>query len=482
MWVRCSFDRCEPYATLPPMQDILNLVSKFAAHTNSTATYCAVFDSDSVLCEGGAKCNSAPVASDSISDRMQFPIASITKSFAAVAILRLRDAGKIDLHAPIEKYLKEWRHRARRDAANSVTVEHLLTHTAGLPTDDPWGDKQVSAAEESLRELVQAGPNFDIAVGRQYRYSNLGYMILGLIIAEVAGLSARTYIEQEILGPLGMSSTTFSLRQASKLAQGFRYTAHGTWEAEAPMDAKNDGALFGGLFSSAADLMTWARFFLDAYSEGTSEADLILSKASRREAQQLRVLIEADPKVPNLGFEESVDGRGYGYGLRCFARAEYLAVGHSGGLPGVGCHLRWAPALGLGAVAVSMCSYGPAWSLARTALDVAAEERTHAELEKSDTMQLARRLGDRLISFALEDHCESVRDTFAENFFLDTPESEWRKAFGAWRQESAQQAIRDARLVLLSKLTFALELSDGRRMKVLLTPEIQPRIQKITLS
>ncbi|MBX7143534.1 MAG: beta-lactamase family protein [Oligoflexia bacterium] len=462
------------------MSALNDLVSNFASHTHSPASYCALFDTTGIVKDACARCQDAPPVGTAISSEMQFPIASITKSFAAVAILKLRDQGKLSLRAPFWSYLPEWTHGNRLSAGVDVTIEDLLTHSAGLPTDDPWGDRQLLASQAELLQLLQNGPSFDIPVGERYRYSNLGYMILGLIISSVAGVSARTFIENEIIAPLGMRATTFVRASTKCLAQGYRRSAFGAFEREPTADSNNDGAVFGGLFSCAADLVIWARFFLQSYSDIASPWDSVLSKASRREAQTLRQLIECDPKVPDLGFEDTVDGRGYGYGLRVFARSEYLAVGHSGGLPGVGCHLRWVPARGIGSVAVSMCSYGPAWSLARTALDAFAEQRVDAQLRASSSSVLAESLSQQLLNFATQRNVGDLERVFSSNFFLDTPESEWRKALTDWLNKGSTQVLDGARLIMISKLAFAIERIDGRRMKVLLSPETNPRIQKIS--
>src|SRR5262245_35015701 len=112
-----------------------------------------------------------------------FRIASMTKSFTAATILALRDEGRLRLDDEVAAYVRElaaWRHAAA-DVPPS-TIRHLLTMSAGLPTDDPWGDRQQGLPLDAFAELLAAGPTFAWPPGTQFEYSNLGYGILGRVI------------------------------------------------------------------------------------------------------------------------------------------------------------------------------------------------------------------------------------------------------------------------------------------------------------
>ncbi len=111
-----------------------------------------------------------------------FRIASCTKSFTAVAMLQLRDAGLLDLDAPVSEYLPL---TTIPDAA--PTVAHLASMAAGLPTDDPWGDRQESLPLDVLDALAAAGFRLIDAPGARFEYSNLGYALLGRVLARVSG-------------------------------------------------------------------------------------------------------------------------------------------------------------------------------------------------------------------------------------------------------------------------------------------------------
>ncbi len=123
-----------------------------------------------------------PVTADTL-----FRIASMTKSFTALSILKLRDEGRLSLDAPAETYLPEIRNwRYPTEDSPRIRVRELLTHTAGLVTDDPWGDRQTPLPEADFTRLLLEGVPFTRPPGTAMEYSNLGYAMLGRIVANVA--------------------------------------------------------------------------------------------------------------------------------------------------------------------------------------------------------------------------------------------------------------------------------------------------------
>jgi CubicO group peptidase (beta-lactamase class C family) len=110
-----------------------------------------------------------------------FRIASMTKSLTAATVLLLRDEGRLRLDDPAEQYVPELANlRYPTSDSPRITIRHLLTMTAGFPTDDPWGDRQQALDPEAfLRLLADGGLSFSSAPGTRYEYSNTGYGILG---------------------------------------------------------------------------------------------------------------------------------------------------------------------------------------------------------------------------------------------------------------------------------------------------------------
>src|SRR6516165_3561116 len=143
-----------------------------------------------------------------------FRIASMTKSFTASAILALRDDGLLTLEDLAEDYVPELRDwpPVSPDSAR-ISIRHLLTMTAGFPTDDPWGDRQQGLPLEEFAQFLAKGVIFNCAPGTRFEYSNLGYAILGRVITAITGLTYPDYIRHRLLKPLGMTRTGYEAQE-----------------------------------------------------------------------------------------------------------------------------------------------------------------------------------------------------------------------------------------------------------------------------
>ena len=123
-----------------------------------------------------------------VTDSTLFRIASMSKAFTALAILKLRDDGRLGLDALVETYVPElraWRYPT--DDSPRLRVRDLLSHAAGFVTDDPWGDRQTPLPEADFTEMLRRGVPFTRAPGLAYEYSNFGYALLGRIVSNVSG-------------------------------------------------------------------------------------------------------------------------------------------------------------------------------------------------------------------------------------------------------------------------------------------------------
>jgi len=302
-----------------------------------------------------------------------YRIASCTKSFTATALLALRDAGRLDLDAPVTRFVPAFADVRLPTADSPVpTVRMLMTMSGGLPTDDPWGDRQESLTDDGLDDLLRRGLRFDSVPGTTFAYSNLGYALLGRVVADVAGRPYREVVEETVLAPLGLVETGFTTDVAAGggLAVGHRRVDDG-WE---PLPFSGPGAFssIGGLFSTTTDLTRWARWLSSAFDpEGRGDVDGVLSRASRREMQQLQRL------VPGRGAHPS----GYGLGLFVEQYPEFgTVVSHSGGYPGFSAHMRWQTATGLGAVAFENATYAQVAVPLSLALDGIMAEHEEARV------------------------------------------------------------------------------------------------------
>ena len=325
-----------------------------------------------------------------------FRIASMSKSFTASAVLALRDDGMLKLDDLAEEYVPELRGwpPVTPDAAR-VSVRHLLTMTAGFPTDDPWGDRQQGLPLEEFGRFLAGGVGLNWAPGTQFEYSNLGYAILGRVIASVAGQAYPDYIRHQLLRPLGMTRTGFEAEEfetpgqpgtaTGGLARGYRRLARGDGEA-APLSAQWSEVAFdvlgafapmGGIFSCVRDLTRWVAGFAAAFPPGGPQDGGAhpLRRASRREMQLPQASTGWDRPAAFPG--DTVAGLpAYGFGLFVQEHPAFgRIVSHSGGYPGFGSNMRWHPASGTGVIALGNGTYAPTTTLATRLLEAVLRHR-----------------------------------------------------------------------------------------------------------
>jgi CubicO group peptidase (beta-lactamase class C family) len=296
----------------------------------------------------------APVDADTV-----FRIASMTKSFTAIAILKLRDEGKLSLDEPAERYVPELKGLAYPTADSPrITIRHLLSHAEGFPEDNPWGDQQLSQTDEQMSAMLRRGIPFSNAPGLAYEYSNLGFAILGRIVSRVTGMPYRDYVAANVLRPLGMPATTLEPAgvPADRLAHGYRWEDE-TWKEEPPLPDGAFGAM-GGMLTSIRDLGRYVGFLMSAWPPRDGLETGPIRRASARELQQIwRPAPAAVTRAPGDGAIRLNTG-GYAFGLRVWQTCDFRhVVAHSGGLPGFGSHMRWLPEHGVGLIAFGNLTY-----------------------------------------------------------------------------------------------------------------------------
>lgn len=310
-----------------------------------------------------------PVNGDSV-----FRIASMTKSFTAMAILQLRDAGRLSLDDPAEKYLPELQGlRYPTTDSPRITIRHLLSHAEGFPEDNPWGDRQLGISEPEFTAMLRGGIPFSNPPGVAYEYSNYGFAILGRVVSRVAGMPYREYVAANVLKPLGMTATTLEPREVpdTRLALGYRWEDE-QWKEEEQLPDGAFGAM-GGMLTSMQDLARYVGAYLDAWPPRDGPERAPLSRASLREMQQVW---RARPTVVTRDASGApvLNAGGYGYGLGITQTCTYgHSVAHSGGLPGFGSVMRWLPEYGVGVMAFGNRTYSGWGGVAEQALTALAE-------------------------------------------------------------------------------------------------------------
>jgi len=194
-----------------------------------------------------------PMSTDAL-----FEIGSITKQFTAVAILQLRDAGKLSLDDDITKWLPDF-----ETHGNKVTLRHLLHHTSGIHNLTETKEFPVLISNrvfprDSAYALIRKYP-FDFPTGSAQLYSNSGFWLLGLVIEKASGMSYEDYIEKKIFEPLGMQRSMYCDTYANIARRAHGYGVRGGQIMRAPTNVHTWGFAAGSLCSTAADMITWLK-------------------------------------------------------------------------------------------------------------------------------------------------------------------------------------------------------------------------------
>ena len=398
--------------------EIDRLFEDFAAKTHVPgAAWGIVIDGE--LAHSGATgyrdiASKAPVNSDTV-----FRIASMTKSFTAVAILSLRDEGRLSLDDPAERFIPELKTlRYPSSDAPRITVRHLLSHSEGFPEDNPWGDQQLKVTREEMLRMIAGGIPFSNAPGVAYEYSNYGFAILGEIVSRASGRPYNTYIAEKIFKPLGMAATTMepSNVPSDRLAHGYRWEDE-RWKEEPLL---RDGAFgsMGGMLTSIRDLSRYVAAHLSAWPPRDDRDGIPIRRSSLREMQQVARFSGASANRDGAGVMQLSAG-GYGYGLSISQSCAFRhVVAHSGGLPGFGSQMRWLPEHGVGVIAFGNLTYTGWGRTVTAAFDLLAKTGglLPREVQPSPALISAQKSVTQLVSAWDDRLAESIA---AENLFLD---------------------------------------------------------------
>ena len=422
----------------------------------------------------------APVTPDSV-----FRIASMTKSFTAMALMKLREDGKFNLDDAVERHVPELATLAypTKDSAR-ITVRNLLTMSAGFPQDDPWADRQLAATEEQLSTWMKQGITFSNPPGVKYEYSNFGFAILGRIVTNLAGVPYTKYVSDNILTPLGMTSTTFDLKAVNPhlLAMGYRME-DGKWVEQTPLD---DGAFasIGGLFTTVNDFAKYMRFLLAAFPARDEVEVGPVRRSSLREMMQPHsertvASSRATPDVPAW-----VQHDGYGYGL--VAGIDSLlgySVSHGGGLPGYGTFYRLLPDCNIGIVALSNVTYSAIYSKVSEAFEALHETgglKTRVLPASQDLLDVQKGITDLYETWNDEDITALATKSFFQDMALEKRRQQvqdLRASFGKCKSITPFVAENNLRG------RWVLNCQRGNiEVYVTLAPTVPPRMQTLAFT
>ena len=401
------------------LNTILNLNKRL--FTNTFTDFCK--DKSQGLCLAGLVLDNelvevfhhgdlSSVAGNNITS-IKFPIASMTKVFCAASILRLRDEGKLSLDVPVGNILSG----LNRGGWKDITLRHLLTMNAGLPYDNPWGDRLLDKSEEEVDNILREEILFASKPGESFNYSNLSYIILGKVVGAISGMPFLDYIKTFLLAPLEMNETGW-LSGPGSAVDGLNFE-RGEWKLISPVEVKGYPAAFAGLVSTLSDLSKWIAFMQDAYFKSNNMYERIVSSGTRIEMQSS--LIEF-PNIKSYGFSRFT--KYYGMGVVCQGSGPTASIGHSGGLPGYGSHFRWSTSQKVGVIFLSNHTYLTGADKCGSVLDEAVLNYTNHQLSlKPNVEERAKALAELLTTFNLE----IIESHFSSNFLLDSPIEDFKE-------------------------------------------------------
>ncbi|MBK8301023.1 MAG: beta-lactamase family protein [Chitinophagaceae bacterium] len=361
-----------------------------------------------------------PVTSSSL-----FRIASMSKSFTAMAILKLRDEGKLNLDDPAYFYIPELTSIKYPTAdAPHITIRHLLTHGAGFPEDNPWGDRQLADNDKDLMEFIGKQISFSNPPGIAYEYSNLGFALLGKIVTKVSGKRYQDYIKENIWQPLGMKTSEWEYANVApeKLAHGYRWL-NNQWNEEKLLHDTPDGSwgAMGSMISSIDEFANYMALNLSAWPPSNAEETGPVKRSSIREMHHPW---RWNGFNPNFKFP---DGRScavtsaYCYGLGWMKDCDGKTyISHSGGLPGFGSQWRIMPEYGIGVVAFANRTYSPFGTVNLRVLDTLIKLAGLQPSQLPPSAILEKRKNE-LVKLLPDWNNTEQSGIFAENFFPDYP-------------------------------------------------------------
>ncbi|MCW4460281.1 beta-lactamase family protein [Sphingomonas sp. BT-65] len=427
-----SLAAAQAHPPVPPAA-LVEIGDAFASFQQRTPVpglvYAVVKDGKIVLSamQGVQTIGGAPVTLDT-----RFRIASMSKAFTALAILKLRDEGKLALDDLAEKHIPEMRGwKYPTSDSPRIRIRDLLAHVGGFVTDDPWGDRQQVLTEAEFTAMIAAGVPWGRPLQSQHEYSNFGYALLGRIVTNTSGKPYQAYIRDTIMQPLGMSATTYDITQVprDKLAIGYR------WENEAWVEepSMRDGAFgaMGGVITTAPDYARWVAFLLAAWPSRDGPETGPVKRATVREMAQGLNFVRIAPRNGAPEGDKCVHAFAYGMGMRVTPDCNLgLTLSHGGGYPGYGSFVVLAPELGIAAFGFANRTYQapavPVWQ----SLWAMAKAGAIVNYDKYKPLNpLLTQMQDAVRTAYAAGTLAPLEGKLAMNFTMDRSAENWVKEF-----------------------------------------------------
>jgi CubicO group peptidase (beta-lactamase class C family) len=270
-----------------------------------------------------------------VTPKTLFHMASITKPFVATALMQFVERGKVDLDAPVNRYLRYFRLKDPR--YKEITVRQMVTHTSGMPDVENYDWNRPEFDDGALERYVRSLEDQTLLwqPGHQFRYSNMAFEVVGDLIAKVSGMSFEEYVETSILKPVGMNSSTLLYAKANpaELATGHTIT-NGVVAPVAHYPYNRAHTPSSNLHSNLEDMVRWIIVNLD---RGELDGQRILRSSTYDLLWKPAAQIRDQPEhVAISWFLADVNGE--------------QIIGHSGGDDGFRTDLAFSPARKVGVV------------------------------------------------------------------------------------------------------------------------------------
>ncbi len=312
-------------------------------------------------------------------DRL-FRAASITKTLTAGMIFRLRDEGLLSLDDPLERFLPEFAAvRERGGRRSDVTIRRLLTHHSGLTTETPlpsWSAEQFPSRDDVLAALPQT--ELVIPADSAAKYSNLGFGLLGEVVARLRGTDFFRALSDELLQPLGMRDAVFvpDAAQQERVARGYLPLIWSDRPLDAPHRHLNGVAACGQLYAGIEDLARWTML------QFRGDARQPIAAASLREMRSVQ-------------YREPDGSIGYGMTWRATVESGRTYFGHGGGIHGYTSYLLFEPEQRIGVICLgTLWPHGGLLGLASQIADLLIDGRPGVLRSAADQPPAAGAAGD----------------------------------------------------------------------------------------
>ena len=282
-----------------------------------------------------------------------FAVGSITKSFTATALGILVDEKKLSWDTPVRKYMSDFRLRDPL-ASEHATARDLLCHRTGLPRhDNSWYGRELER-KALFKRLRRLAPSKDFR--SCWQYQNMMFMVAGLLVEELSGLSWEQFVRERVFQPLGMDGASFYTDQEAMQNRAARpYRLKGRRCCRAPLDSHSIIGPAGAIVASAADMAKWIAFNLQI---GKAGAKQIVSPATLKQIHTPQIAVDEPAPWPEMPCGT------YALGWQVQSYRGHLTLWHGGLVNGYQAYIGLFPQQRAGAVALSNLTGQPPAKLA----------------------------------------------------------------------------------------------------------------------